>query len=258
MEREQDQRVQNILQRREELLPLLHPDRILNTTEAEQRIRKLLEPFERSIHAQLTDIVTHPADCLIADKKGKYFQFVISGSQPDECTYVRLDSQDIKADGKRERLVKKALFVESDQSTLIEMQKVQMKTTEQINIFFGQLNICVYSMNMPYKWKYLSCILFDKKGKISDIYHADTKRAVWYRLSGMPEGYSAERNGSVYYMYSRGLRYYYFFQQDRGFYRSIDSKGGFVTLEEEIAAALAELPFEDITLHGQHQSYPGK
>ncbi len=118
-------RIQEILARREELIPLLDPANVITRDKAavfrqmeEQaamdvtsELKIIVAPYATTIHAMIADKLHHPEDILVRDKD-KRIQFSMVSSDPDFITLVTMKLQQIKMSEKKELICKEVVFGE--------------------------------------------------------------------------------------------------------------------------------------------------
>lgn len=250
-------RIQLIINRTKEIIPVL----LLNTFGQQQadqfltdeseartgtvtRLHDLLLPYEASLHGQLSDILNHAEDILL--RKGNAVQFAIPGEEDGYLTFINVETQKPRIGKNYYLFCKDVTFCVSPTDAVKKLQQ------EFLSLKFSK-NLNRMDYNLPDVYTNVVSFNFNKRGAVSYI---ATKEAT-SPLSDL-DVYFLDRND---FTVKRGFHgnktssttlvdVAYILCVDGKFRRAQKTSGANASsIEEEIAAVLARLPFVDYQLH---------
>lgn len=257
-------RIQDILLRREKIMPLMHPGTYVDqdaaaaflTEEAKARaavnadIRRMVMPFAASIHAAVSDLQLHPESLLYPSPRGDFLQIAVEGNHPDRLTYVALTPKTIKSDGKKETICESAVFLEAPRAIMRRLTKLPMRTNFTSSNYSNDPFRYPYSIDLPDHFTRLTIMDFNpKKGTIGITcigndgtgFYGISDKGVYVEKISLSKWYQPPR-----YQFSEVKSSYgYLYGSDGKFRReTVDlEKPG---IDDEIAGILARLPLPEL------------
>lgn len=263
------ERTQRILDRRAELAPFFNPDDILNPkqvnrflsqegnafVETMQRVYEMLLPFEISMHAMLTDLLTHPEGILLKGQDDRVQTILEEG---ELVTGISIRPRDVKIKGQKQSLCRNVIFCQTPKGNLRELSAGCM---------YAWISGASYSDKaltldfFPRSFNRLLSFEFDKTGRITQFVHQDGRDSapLWYRLPdgrylhepNEPFGFEVQSlqltyRGNLFRHYVFAGVHRYTYQADGKFHFGPSDKQSPI-IEEVVARVLAQVPFSEST-----------
>lgn len=216
--------------------------------ETVDRLRNILLPYEASLHARLYDIFGRPEDILLQESTSSV-QFAIPSRKNGYLTFINFETQKQNVRGKDFRFLKHATFCESPTDTVKIARKhfISLKFSRVFGFEFD---------NAPGVFTEAVSFNFNRKGRIRYIAVFDphsilnnTQRHVYF----LDNNSFRVKSGSYYHSLSSDLQpklseVAYNLCTDGKFRKAEKTSKTNMSIEEEIAAVLARLPFVDYQL----------
>lgn len=256
-------RIQEILARREELVPILDPAQSVTPeqvngfldlekqamTDTLEQLKGILTPYATIIHATLTDKLNHPEELLLRDKN-KRIQFAMHSSHPEFVTLITMKSQKGFINSKNELICESAIFCETPTHPLKTFANQFMEVGFDPNPNLDG----AWHKKIPAYYNYIVGFRFDFRGIPDLILSHDGRSRVasynyadfyWFEFNP-PENTTYRKpaawgvNSGTYHKWKYTYRYC-----EDGMFRREPVSENTQTIEEEIGDILSKLPFTD-------------